>query len=237
MPEIVPPRLPVCEPWPLAMQLDYEKEVTGMYMSGHPLDNYKFEMRHYNITALADYTEFKAAVTTHPNPAMQFRLAGLVVDAQHRLTKAGKNFGILTLEDYSGKAEFMLWSEDYVKYQNYLEKGMIVLVEGSFRQRYNSDQYDFKLAKLHLLDTVKSSLTRQVVIDVEPQFINEEMVNFIDKNVKANPGKTSLKFNIIDSRHKFKVGMYSLERSLTMNDELASFLNENKDIEVSVVTA
>jgi len=167
---------------------------------------------------------------------MQFRLAGLVVDAQHRLTKAGKNFGILTLEDYSGKAEFMLWSEDYVKYQNYLEKGMIVLVEGSFRQRYNSDQYDFKLAKLHLLDTVKSSLTRQVVIDVEPQFINEEMVNFIDKNVKANPGKTSLKFNIIDSRHKFKVGMYSLERSLTMNDELASFLNENKDIEVSVVT-
>ena len=236
MPEIVPPRLPVCEPWPLAMQLDYEKEVTGMYMSGHPLDNYKFEMRHYNITALADYTEFKAAVTTHPNPSMQFRLAGLVVDAQHRLTKAGKNFGILTLEDYSGKAEFMLWSEDYVKYQNYLEKGMIVLVEGSFRQRYNSDQYDFKLAKLHLLDTVKSSLTRQVVIDVEPQFINEEMVNFIDKNVKANPGKTSLKFNIIDSRHKFKVGMYSLERSLTMNDELASFLNENKDIEVSVVT-
>ena len=114
---------------------------------------------------------------------------------------------------------------------------MIVLVEGSFGQRYNSDQYVFKLAKLHLLDTVKSSLTRQVVIDVEPQFINEEMVNFIDKNVKANPGKTSLKFNIIDSRHKFKVGMYSLERSLTMNDELASFLIVYKDIEVSVVTA
>ncbi len=236
MPDIVPPKLSVCEPWPLAVKLDYEKEVTGMFMSGHPLDNYKFEMKHYNITPLADYSEFKAAVNTHPNPAKQFRVAGLVVDAQHRLTKKGKNFAILTIEDYSGKSEFMLWSEDYVKYNNYLEKGLIVMIEGAFRQRYDGQSYDFNLNKLHLLDTVKSSLTKQVVIDVEPQFINEEMVEFIDANVKANPGKTTIKFNVIDSRHQFKVGMYSLEKSLTMNDDLAFYLIENKDIEVSVVT-
>ena len=236
MPDIVTPKLSVCEPWPLAVQLDYEKEVTGMFMSGHPLDNYKFEMRHYNITPLADYVEFKAAVNTHPNPAKSFRLAGLVVDVQHRLTKAGKSFAVLNIEDYSGKAEFLLWSEDYVKYNNYLEKGLIVMIEGAFRQRYNGQQYDFGIGKLHLLETVKSTLTKQVVIDVEPQFINEEMVDFIDANVKANPGKTSIKFNVIDSRNKFKVGMYSLEKSVTMNDDLAFYLNDNKDIEVSVVT-
>ena len=237
MPDIVPPKLSVCDPWPLAVQLDYEKDVTGMYMSGHPLDNYKFEMRHYNITPLADYVEFKAAVNTHPNPAMSFRLAGLVVDAQHRLTKKGKNFAVLTIEDYSGKSEFMLWSEDYVKYGNYLEKGLIVMIEGAFRQRYDGQSYDFNINKLHLLDTVKSTLTKQVVIDVEPQFINDEMVEFIDANVKANPGKTSIKFNVIDSRNKCKVGMYSLEKSVTMNDDLAFYLNENKNIDVSVVTA
>ena len=236
MPEIVPPKLAVCEPWPLAVQLDYEKDVTGMYMSGHPLDNYKFEMRHYNITPLSDYVEFKATVNENPNPAKQFRLAGLVVDVQHRLTKAGKNFAILGIEDYNGKAEFFLWSEDYVKYNNYLEKGLILLVEGGFRQRYNGQSYDFNINKLHLLDTVKSTLTKQVIIDVEPQFINEEMVEFIDSNVKANPGKTSIKFNVIDNRHNYKVGMYSLEKSVTMNDDLASYLNENKDIDVSVVT-
>ncbi len=237
MPEIVPPKLSVCEPWPLAVQLDYEKEVTGMFMSGHPLDNYKFEMQHYNITPLADYVEFKLAVNTHANPAKSFRLAGLVVDAQHRLTKKGKNFAVLTLEDYSGKAEFMLWSEDYIKYTNYLEKGLIVMVEGAFRQRYDGQSYEFSINKLHLLETVKSTLTKQVIIDVEPQFINEEMVDFIDANVKANPGKTSIKFNVIDNRNKFKVGMYSLEKSVLMNDDLAFYLNENKDIEVSVVTA
>ena len=237
MPDIVPPKLSICEPWPLAVQLDYEKEVTGMYMSGHPLDNYKFEMKHYNITPLADYVEFKAAVNTHANPAKQFRVAGLVIDAQHRLTKTGKNFGILTIEDYSGKSEFMLWSEDYVRYTNYLEKGMIVLVEGGFRPRYNSDQYEFRLAKIHLLETVKPMLTKQVVIDVQPQFVSSDFVSFIEKNVKTNPGKSSIKFNITDNRNNFKVGMYSLENGFTMNDEMAVFLNENPDVEVSVITA
>ena len=236
MPDIVPPKLSPCEPWPLAQQLDFEKDVTGMYMSGHPLDNFKFEMRHYNITRLADYNEFKAAVNTQANPGKQFRLAGLVVDTQHRLTKTGKNFGILTIEDYSGKSEFMLWSEDYVKYTNYLEKGLIVLVEGCFKTRYNSDQYEFKLLKIHLLETVKPALTKQVIIEVQPQFVNSNFVNFIDNNVKDNPGHTVLKFSIVDIRNNYKIGMYSLGKGFTMNDDMAVFLNDNKDVDVSVVT-
>ena len=236
MPDIVPPKLSPCEPWPLAQQLDFEKDVTGMYMSGHPLDNFKFEMRHYNITRLADYNEFKAAVNTQANPGKQFRLAGLVVDTQHRLTKTGKNFGILTIEDYSGKSEFMLWSEDYVKYTNYLEKGLIVLVEGCFKTRYNSDQYEFKLLKIHLLETVKPALTKQVIIEVQPQFVNSNFVNFIDKNVKDNPGHTVLKFSIVDIRNNYKIGMYSLGKGFTMNDDMAVFLNDNNDVDVSVVT-
>ncbi len=236
MPDIVPPKLSPCEPWPLATQLDYEKDVTGMYMSGHPLDNFKFEMRHYNITPLADYNEFKAAVNTHANPGRQFRVAGLVVDAQQRLTKTGKNFAILSIEDYSGKTEFMLWSEDYVKYKDYLEKGLIVLVEGGFKTRYNSDQYEFKLSRIHLLETVKPALTKQVTIEVQPQFISNNFVTFMEQNIKANPGKTGLKFNIVDIRNNYRVGMYSLETGFTMNDDMAVFLNENKDVDVSVVT-
>ncbi len=235
MPDIVPPKILPCEPWPLAQQLDYEKDVTGMYMSGHPLDNFKFEMRHYNITSLADFNDFKAAISTFPNPARSFRVAGLVVDGQHRLTKTGKNFGVLTIEDYTGKSEFMLWSEDYVKYNNYLEKGMIVLVEGSFKTRYNSDQYEFRLSKIHLLDTVKTALTKQVTVEVQPQSVNKDFVNFIEANLKAHPGSTQFKVNINDARHNYKVGMYTLGKGFTMNDEMAVFLNENPDVEVSVV--
>lgn len=236
MPDIVPPKLLTCEPWPLATQLDFEKEVTGMYMSGHPLDNFKFEMRHYNISPLADFNEFKLAVNTHANPGRQFRLAGLVVDVQHRITKTGKNFGILSIEDYSGKTEFMLWSEEYVKYTTYLDKGLILLIEGGFKTRYNAEQYEFKLSKVHLLETVKPTLTKQVIVEIEPQFINSDFINFIETNVKTNPGKTILKFNIKDNRNNSKVGMYTLEKGFTMNDDMAYFLLNNKDVEVSVVT-
>ncbi len=237
MPEIIPPRMPVCEPWVLIEQLDHEKEVTGMYISGHPLDNYKFELKHYNITSLADYVEYKNSIGSISNPGRSFRVAGLVTDGQHRLTKTGKNFGIITIEDFSGKSEFFLWSEDYVRYNHYLEKGMIILIEGGFKPRYNSDQYEFRLSKIYLLDTVKTTLTRQVVIDVQPQFINADFISFIDKNIKSHPGPTSIKFNVVDSRNNCKVGMYSLEKGFTMNDEMAVFLNENTDVEVSVVTA
>ncbi|MES2849206.1 MAG: OB-fold nucleic acid binding domain-containing protein, partial [Bacteroidota bacterium] len=235
MPDIVPPKILPCAPWQLVQQLDYEKDVTGMYMSGHPLDNFKFEMKYYNITPLADYNEFKAAINTFPNPARSFRVAGLVVDGQHRTTKTGKPFGVLTIEDYTGKSEFMLWSEDYVKYNNYLEKGMIVLVEGGFKTRYNSDQYEFRLSKIHLLDTVKTMLTKQVTVDVPPQSVDEQFVNFVEANLKANPGSTQFKVNISDARNNYKVGMYTLGKGFTMNDEMAVFLNENPDVEVSVV--
>jgi DNA polymerase-3 subunit alpha len=235
MPEIIAPKLPICPPWQLVEQLDFEKEVTGMYMSGHPLDNFRFELKHYNITPLFDFNEIKNAISVIPT-SKQFRLAGLVIEAQHRLTKTGKNFGILHIEDFSGKSEFMLWSEDYVKYTNYLEKGMIVMIEGSFRQRYNSDQYEFKIAKLHLLETVKSSLTKEVIIDIPPQFIDEDFVSFIDRNMKTHPGRTAIKFNISDASQKRKISMRSLEKGFTMNDEMAVFLNNNQNIDVSVLT-
>jgi len=71
---------------------------------------------------------------------------------------------------------------------------------------------------------------------MEPQFLDNGFVDFIDKNLKANPGNTFLKFNVIDSRNNLKVALRSFDKGFTMNDDLAVFLNENKDIEVSVVT-
>ena len=236
MPDIIPPKLATCPPWQLVEKLDFEKEVTGMYMSGHPLDDFKFELTHYNISRLADFMEIKNAADTIPT-TKQFRLAGLVTDGQHRITKTGKNFGIMHIEDFSGKADFAMFGEDYVKYSNYLDKGIIVMLEGAFKQRYNSDNYEFKITKLHLLETVKSLLTKEVKIEMEPENINENFINFIDANVQSHPGKTTLKFSIKDPVDKWKIGMYTLEKSFTMNDDMASFLNTKDDLDITVLTA
>ncbi len=236
MPDIVPPKLAPCAPWQLVEKLDFEKDVTGMYMSGHPLDDFKFELTHYGISKLSDYMDIKNAVDTAPT-SRTFRLAGLVTDGQHRLTKTGKNFGIMHLEDFSGKADFALFGEDYVKFSNYLEKGTIVMLEGGFKNRYNSDNYEFKIAKLHLLETVKPTLTKEVKLEISPEKVDEGFIDFVEDNVRNYPGKTTLKFQIKDFDDNLKATLYSLEKSFSMNDDMAAYLNGSIDIQVSVLTA
>ncbi len=236
MPEISTPKIPACEPWTLTELLDHEKDVTGMFMSGHPLDHFRFEIKHYGITTLAEYNETKDAVHLLTNPNKQFRIAGLVVDAQHRVTKTGKQFGSFTLEDYSGKSEFILWSEDYVKYLNYLEKGKNLFLCGCFRLRYNKSEYEFKVERVTLLETIKQSLTRQLILDIEARHLNENHIRFIEQNVKKFPGKSSLKFVLTEPRQQLRVSMYTLENGFLMNDEMATFLSDNPEMEVQVVT-
>jgi DNA polymerase-3 subunit alpha len=205
-------------------------------MSGHPLDDFKFELTHYGISPLGEFLEIKNTVDAVP-PSRIFRLAGLLTDGQHRVTKTGKNFGIMHIEDFSGKCDFAMFSEDYVKFSKYLEKGTIVMLEGGFKQRYNSDNYEFKINKLHLLETVKSSLTKEVKIEIQPEDIKPEMIDFLESNMKSHPGKTTLKFVIKDFEDKLKISLYTLEKSFTMNDDMAYYLNNRTDIGVSVLTA
>ena len=235
MPEITPPKIPTCDTWQLIEKLDFEKEVTGMYMSGHPLDNYSFELKYYNINPLADYISNKNIIGSAPS-SKTLRIAGLVVDAQHRLTKTGKKFAVLQLEDFTAKAEFMIWSEDYVRYEKYLEKGRVILIEGGFKQRYNTDQYEFKIFKMHLLETIKPALTKLINIDIEASHIDETLIDFFHNNIKNNPGNTLIKFNITEHALKQKLTLSTLENSFTMNDEMADFLIHQKHIQVAVMT-
>ncbi|HUR10959.1 MAG TPA: DNA polymerase III subunit alpha [Flavitalea sp.] len=236
MPTVIPPKIPNCEHWTLTELLDHEKDVTGMFMSGHPLDHFKFEITHYGITRLGEFNEIKEAVTLQANPGKPYRLAGLVVDAQHRLTKTGRQFGSFIIEDYTGKSEFLLWSDDYTRYANYLEKGKNIFLTGYFKQRYNKSEFEFKVDKMILLESIKQNLTRQVIVDVEARHVNEQMINFIERNVKAHPGRSSLKFNIVEARNNFRLSMYTLENGFEMNDEMAGFLQDQPELEVQVVT-
>ncbi len=234
MPDILQPKIPVCDPWQLIEQLDFEKEVTGMYMSGHPLDNYTFELKHYNINTLFDYNTVVNTPDIAPKGTL-LRLAGLVIDAQHRLTKKGKKFGILQLEDFSGRAEFMIWSEEYVKYEKYLEKGRVLLMEGAFKQRYNSDQYEFKILKMHLLETIKPTMTKQLILDISVNSVDEKFIDFMEDNIKKYPGSSSIKFNIHEPSQQQKLTLTTLEKGFTMNDEMSDYLSSNKNIQVSVL--
>ncbi len=235
LPAIASPLLPKCSEWSLTEKLDREKEVTGMFMSGHPLDHFKFELKYYGITKLIDFNEIKESNTlAAANREKNIRIAGLVTDAQHRISRNGKNFGSMMLEDFSGKTELMLWSDDYIKFKNYVEKGNNLLIYGYFKQRFNGDEYEFKVNAINLLETAKMNLTRNLEICIEPASLTNEFVHFIEKNVKSNPGKSSLKFKIKEPQENLEVVLNTTDKGFTMNEEMAVFLMDNPDVEVSV---
>ena len=238
MMEIPTPKIPNCEEWTLTEKLDHEKEITAIYISGHPLDHFRFEMKYYRITPLADFNEFKEAILLHANPFQQFRLAGLVTTHNQRVTKTGKQFGICMIEDYGGNTEFALFGEDYVKFKDHFTPGSVVYVTGTFKNRWNkTNEFEFKINNVLLLETVKRNMTRQVIVDVEPRFLTEEMVTFIEKNIKRNPGKSSLKFNLFEPKENWKIGMYTVEKGFELNDEMTEFLLNKPELAVNVLTA
>ena len=234
MEEVTPPVMAECDSWPLVKKLDYEKEVTGMFMSGHPLDNFSFEIKHYGLTPVAEFNEFKEEINLHPNPGKTFRIAGLVADAQHRISKTGNKYGVFIIEDYTAKMELMLFSDDYVKFSNYLEAGMVIFLTGTFRQRYSKSEFEFKVASIALLESLKKLCTKKLQIEVNPQDISKDFIDFIEENIKKFPGKSSLKFCINDSKSQLKFGMYSLENGFEMNDELANYLQQKSELDIAV---
>lgn len=234
--EIPPPRIPDCEPWPLIKQLDHEKEVTGIFLSGHPLDNYKFEMRHYGVTNIADFNEFKEAITMHPNPGRPFRLVALVADAQHRIARSGNKYGNFVIEDYSGKTEFPLFSEDYLRLTPLLQQGSTVLINGYFKPRYNKDEFEFKVMGVKLAETMKREMTKQVTIETHPQAISAAMVNFVEKNVKNFPGSATLKFVLAEPKNRIKISLVTTNNGFELNEEMIQFLEKSPELEVQVQT-
>ena len=232
--EIPPPKIPDCAPWSLTELLDREKEVTGMFLSGHPLDHYKFELRHYGIWPILDFNEFKEGIELQKSPTQTIKLAGLVTSSQHKISRAGKKYGSLTIEDFSGKAELTLFGDQYVKFSNYFNPGTCIHVKGNFEKWESRNEWNFRVTEICLLETIKKSFTRQVQITLQAGSINEQHIEFFKKNLKKNPGRTRLKLIMVDQIEKLMVQMKTTEKGIEMNDELADFLEKNPLIEVQV---
>lgn len=231
--EIQPPKISDCPPWPLIVQLDNEKEVTGIFISGHPLDDYRFEMEHYGITKISFVNEYKEQEKDKIVPGAIFRIMGLVSDAQHRVSKSGNKFGSFVIEDYSGKMDIVLFSEDYLKYSVLLQLGAVVFITGSFKARYNGD-FDFKVHAVYLAESVKKNFTKKLLIQLPATDVTEDMIQFIHKNFKAHKGATSVNLTIIDESEDTKVELLTNEKGLEMNTELIEFLSDKENWKIKV---
>src|SRR6478672_11192326 len=164
---IAPPIIPNCPQWSLTEQLDHEKEIAGIYLSGHPLDHFRFEIKHYGINTIVDFNEVKES-NLPQYAGKAFKLLCLVSGAAHRVSRQGNKFGIMTVEDYSGKTEIALFGENYVRFNNYLLPGQCILICGTFKMHNYRPELEFGLSSMTLAENVKTSLTKQLCLEVDP---------------------------------------------------------------------
>lgn len=219
--EVPVPKLPDCPHWPLVVHLDHEKEVTGIFISGHPLDDYRFEMNNYNIARISYINELKEEKKV--TSSASFRIMGLVSDAQHRIAKSGNKYGSFIIEDYSGKLDLVLFSEDYLKFSPIFELGATVFITGYLRARFNGE-YEFKINSVLLAESVRKTFTKKLELRIPAADVTEDMVQFVQKNLKANKGASILKINIKDLEDDMDINLLTTGKGFEMNAELIEYL-------------
>jgi len=145
--QIQQPTIPTGELWPLIYKLKLERETVGIYISGHPLDDFKWEIRTMRLTKIKDIPAFKDK---------SFKLCGIVTKENHKISQKGTGFGFFTLEDYDSEIEFPLYSNDYLKFKHLLFVGSIVCIEGTYKKGFNSEEYRFFPNQITPLDGMGS---------------------------------------------------------------------------------
>ncbi len=224
-----PPKIDAIEPFSEIEKLHFEKEVVGVYISGHPLDNFKFEMDTFCNTPLNTISELEG------NEGKECKVGGIVASVEHRMTKTGRPFGKLILEDYSGKGEFMLWSDDYLKFKSFLMPGLFLFVEGNvLRKSWGDQNLEFKIRNIELLNEVASKRVQGLAICLNVESVDGDFIDHLEKLCKKNSGNASLRFYLKDDENLLQAELLSRTARIKPSNP---FIKELKKLaDVGVVT-
>lgn len=196
--EIRDPLLPQCDPWTKIDQLKYEKEVTGFYMSGHPLEDFKVEIDNFcNI----NLTEIKNNKEKYKNKNITF--AGILTSVNHRTSKSGNPFANFTVEDFTDFDSFILFSEDYLKMKHFLVEGSSLLIKAKVTERnYRNGQLDVRISSIMLLSEALERNTKEILVMMPLHAISEEFVEKLDQLIQSSKGSCRVKFQVSDKEEK-----------------------------------
>ena len=212
--EVLPdePEPPQAREWNLPEKLNREKEVTGIYVSGHPLDGYRLEIDNYVTCSLADLDPNKYGKIT-------MRLAGMISGARHMVSKNGNGWGIFELSDFEEMIEFKLFGEDYEKYKHVLSQGKAVFVKANYRPKWNSDEVEIAVSEVKLLEGIGREMTEAIILKLPLRDLSSEMVVSLDEICQRYQGKQKLKIVFYDADTGTKLKMYSRTRLVDADTE------------------
>ncbi|MBQ8437552.1 MAG: DNA polymerase III subunit alpha, partial [Alistipes sp.] len=223
MVDIQPPTVPSAEDWNQLQVLGKEREVIGLYLSAHPLDDYSVIIRHMCKAQLVDLADLESL------NGKEIALAGVVTGVQEMTTKTGRHWGKFTMEDYSGTHEFALFGKDYEQFRPMMYPNYFLFVRGKIQPRPYGDnpELEFKILSMQQLADVRDSV-KEVHIQIPIDEITHDFVEEFSTHVRKSKGKTLLRLTVTDRKMGTSLNLYSKRYRVEMTQRLTDYLDKNE---------
>ena len=210
--DVSEPTVNGCEEWSLLEKLKKEKEVTGVYISGHPLDDYRLEISTFTNSKLNEIEKKKDK---------EVRVAGIVTATETKIAKNGNPYCRFSIEDFDGTYNFSIFSKDYMTFKTYIEtNGALLHITGKYQPRWNGDEYEFKITKIDLLSDIRNKLTKALTLQIPIESVDDRMTEQILAMAQKYPGNIKLRIRLIDREESLVVSETSSLLKIDLTNEL-----------------
>ncbi|MFL0205528.1 MAG: DNA polymerase III subunit alpha [Aquirufa sp.] len=226
--DIAQPRIPTAEPWSVMEQLKNEKEVVGVYISGHPLDEYKTEIANFCNSNTGQ-------LESRPNVAQTF--AGIVTKVNVRTSANGNQFMIFTIEDYAGNYEFALFSKDYIQFERFIALDRLLFINGSYQlKNRHMDQMVFKIQSIELLSEILSDRTKEIKLRLDLNRLKPALLDLLQETLERNKGDKKLTIEVYDEQEKIGMDFLSRKMQVSITKDLISELKELDNVGFKLIS-
>ncbi len=221
------PEPPRVEEWPSIILLEKEKSLIGIYLSSHPLDEFKLEISNFTSKGIS-LSDLNNNIEGLKGRELTF--AGMVTEAREAFSKNGKPYCTMTLTDYSDSYKMFFFTKDYVEFSKYCKNGLFLLVKGSVQNRFGGDQLEFKVSRIDLLQEVRKNLVKSVSVMMPLEIITPDFIQEFEQLTTQNKGPVILKFIVRDSETNLTLQLFSRNTRIEMNNEVVNFLEKHGNL-------
>ena len=226
---VATPMIPDAPAWSSLERLNKERELVGIYLSAHPLDEYYVILNDVCNVKMQDLIDITRLHDT------DITVGGIVTDLREGLTKRGNPFGTAKVEDYSGSHEFTFYDRDWIEKKNFFVPGMLLFMRGRCQpKRWNKDEYEIFITKIELLPDIKDSIIEKLTITLPISSINEDFIAELTDEIDRNPGNTELYIQVYDDDHENNVMLRSKKKKISVQRRLVDYLNENPSLNYKI---
>ena len=229
--EIATPQVPVAvEEWSNLERLNKERDLVGIYLSAHPLDEYSIVLKGMCNTHCPELNDREALARKEG-----FQLGGIITQVREKTTKRGDPCGFVTIEDFEGSGELALFGEEWTKWRGMMVEGYTIYIQGKCAPKFqNSTFLSIQIANIQFMSRAKDENIEKFTISFDSDTIDEAMVTDLTTLLSEHPGNIQLYFQIKNPESTTPLVLHSRSQTIDVNRELLSYLDANPAMEYRI---